>query len=293
MYLLSIVNIFYNYIQIKLEEMAFAIFEQLKTITQNIKEFDYKNFDYNEFYLSCILWYSGKVQYVKDKSQYLYDNYPMIKNSVDNTTYGLRFLQSKILEYRIEPLRTNWISISLLLAHNSTSILNSKTHYSEIYEYIDIDGLDTEKQDKIFTDTFMNACESAKSIVLSTDKILETMVTMKRGDQYINYVFNKKNSKKSVSVEFPISVNRSKLLSIEYKHPDMENIIIMDLNEKLYFNNNEILSPLFVRRWLEYQSTSFIFDLRYNLKIMDEYVNTFDLKSDKHLLLLKSDYEFI
>jgi hypothetical protein len=279
--------------QVKFEELFCKGCEQLKTITQNIKEFDYKNFDYNEFYLSCILWYSEKVQYVKDKSQYVYDNYPSIKNGVDNTTYGIRFLQSKFLEYRIEPLRTNWISISLLLAHNSTNILNSKTHYSEIYEYIDIDDIDTEKQDKIFTDSFKDACESAKSIVLSTDKILETMVTMKRGEQYINYVFNKKNSKKTVSVEFPISANRSKLLSIEYKHPDMANTIIMDLNEKIYFDNNEILSPLFVRRWLEYQSIGFIFDLRYNLKIMDENVNTFDLKSDKHLLLLKTDYEFI
>jgi hypothetical protein len=119
------------------------------------------------------------------------------------------------------------------------------------------------------------------------------MVTMKRGDQYINYVFNKKDSKNTASLEFPISENRGKLLSIEYKHPDMKNTIIMDLNEKIFLNNNEILSPLFVRRWLEYQSTGFFFDLRYNLKIMDENINTFDLKSDKHLLLLKNDYEFV
>ena len=285
---LSTISFFYNFMQDILEKFGSTIIEQLKIFTQKTKDFDY-----NEFYLSCILWYSGKIQYIKCKSKYLYDNYPLIKSGVDNTTYGALFLKSKILDYRIEPLRTNWISTSILLSHNSTNILNSDTHYAEIYEYIDTDEIDKENLDKIFADNFKNACESAKSIALSTDKILETMVTMKRGDQYINYVFNKKDSKNTVSLEFPISINRTKLLSIEYNHPDMKNTIFMDLNEKIYLNNNEILSPLFVRRWLEYQSTGFFFDLRYNLKIMDTNVNTFDLKSDKHLLILKNDYEVV
>jgi len=285
---LSTLNFLYNFIQVKLEELFFKGGEHIKLIIQRTKDFNY-----NEFYLSCILWYSGKVQYIKDKSQYLYNNYPLIKSSVDNTTYGALFLKSKILEYRIEPLRTNWISTSILLSYNSTSILNSETHYADIYEFIDTDEVDTEKLDKIFVDNFKSACESAKSIVLNTNKVLETMVTMKRGDHYINYVFNKKDSKNTASLEFPILENRTKLLSIEYKHPDMKNTIIMDLNEKIYLNNNEILSPLFVRRWLEYQSTGFIFDLRYNLKVMNSNINTFDLKSDKHLLLLKNDYEIV
>ena len=48
---------------------------------------------------------------------------------------------------------------------------------------------------------------------------------------------------------------------------------------------NELFSPSFVRRCLEYQNRPFVFDMDYRLEMIDQDVKCFTLTSDKYLLI--------
>jgi len=83
---------------------------------------------------------------------------------------------------------------------------------------------------------------------------------------------------------------KTHFLSIEYSHPDMEYKIPIELDVCVYIEGNEILSKYFVRRCLEYQPKSFIFDDNYKLEIMDSKINILELKSYQYVVLEKNDY---
>jgi hypothetical protein len=56
---------------------------------------------------------------------------------------------------------------------------------------------------------------------------------------------------------------------------------------------NEILSPTFVKRHLEYMNSSKNFDMTYVLKIMDNNLNNFELKSHEYIVLDKMEYKVV
>ena len=245
--------------------------------------------DYNQLAIESFMWYNEKVQYIKDKSSHLYTTYPLIKTATDRIVYGFLFTKSKVMNYKIEPLRSNWISTSVLLKSDWIRPIGMNTNFIEIYEFIDteISSANKEYIDNMFVDCFNKSCKSANSIAKCSDKVLEVMVTMKRGEQYIHSVFNK-NEVEVEPLEFPLKPSKSTFLSVEYTHPDMSKGVVMELDKNVFFLNNEILSPLFVRRWLEYQPLAFKYDMTYVIKIMDSNIKTMDLTSGQHIFLDKT-----
>ena len=73
----------------------------------------------------------------------------------------------------------------------------------------------------------------------------------------------------------------------------MPNRIIMGLEKELYFTNNVILSPLFIKRFLEYQPEKFIFDENYTINLMDNNVNMITLTYSQSILLSEDSYKVI
>jgi hypothetical protein len=67
-------------------------------------------------------------------------------------------------------------------------------------------------------------------------------------------------------------------------------VVVLNLPKEFYVIGNEIFSPAFTRRLLEYQPDEFEFGLDYTLKIMDGGINSFELKSDQYLVLGETDY---
>ena len=135
------------------------------------------------------------------------------------------------------------------------------------------------------TDTFDDMLSMSKSYI--STNIGENLLTMKiNNNQIVTRIYN--NGRLNYNISYDIT--RAHFLSIVYKHPDMRSTIIIDIPSSVYLVGNEILSSVFVKRYLEYLNVPFVFDNKYTLEIMDSKIHTFILKSDQYILLGADEY---
>jgi len=154
--------------------------------------------------------------------------------------------------------------------------------FNDFYEYIDSNDIN---------DHFIESCDSISSIVNSTDNILECMMTMKKNKQYINRIFfKKKTNDYNLDLSSPLIPSKHQFISIRYKHPKMNDDLFIDIDKEYYYAYNELLSPIFIKRYLEYQPNIFEFDMNYELEIIDNDVNTFIINSKQYILLVENTY---
>ena len=90
-----------------------------------------------------------------------------------------------------------------------------------------------------------------------------------------------------------ITLNKIKkpFLCVEYSHPKMDKKIYLDIDIGFFVENNELLSPMFVHRCLDYQKEFYIFDLDYKIHILDNMMKTFCIDRTSYILLTKNGYE--
>jgi hypothetical protein len=98
---------------------------------------------------------------------------------------------------------------------------------------------------------------------------------------------------KSPLAPFAYKKSSAKFISIEYTHPDMTHSIELKLEDGYYVDGNELFTPAFVLRVLEYQSDSYFFDNRYKIRILDSECSIIDFGFETHLLLKDDGYLII
>jgi len=86
---------------------------------------------------------------------------------------------------------------------------------------------------------------------------------------------------------------RNYFLSIEYHHPHMKNTISLNLDKRYLIAGNELFSPCFVLKCLNYQKESYVFDADYKLVILDSDINTTTLTCNQYMRLSNVKYEVI
>ena len=138
---------------------------------------------------------------------------------------------------------------------------------------------------------------TAKSISSCNNNVVETMITMKLKNQYYNKCFNKsfnkENSENKAETCYSNTETKGSFLSVEYTHPNMKNKIVMNIPKDVMIQGNIIMSPLFIKRYLEYQYEYYIFDENYKVNIMDNNVNMLSLKYTDSILLSEKSYSVI
>ena len=67
----------------------------------------------------------------------------------------------------------------------------------------------------------------------------------------------------------------------------------MEFPETMYEIGNVVFTPMFVKRYLEYQSLSYVFDDRYTLDIIDNDMNMLALNSNQYGLLTEDGWSII
>jgi hypothetical protein len=84
-------------------------------------------------------------------------------------------------------------------------------------------------------------------------------------------------------------------ISIEYSHPKLANHLDIVLDKRYLNKGSQILSPLFVSRYLAYKygTHTFFEDMNYTLSIIDNYLNIFTIDKDKMVILGYNDYEIV
>ena len=75
-----------------------------------------------------------------------------------------------------------------------------------------------------------------------------------------------------------------KLLSVHYRS-DAGDDIVVNVPDEYYVENNEILSNVFIARYLRHHHPDVHFDGKYTLEIMDYDLNTLTLKPHEYILL--------
>jgi hypothetical protein len=231
-----------------------------------------RNLDYQGFAINALTLYSESVEQCKIGIQYAYD-IPYVKESVTNATYYLTSLKCALIGQRIEPLSSDWISCSVL----NESIMSTR-NIIETYDYL----VDTNRS---ASDEFYYTCSSLKSVIISDSKMKQGLVTMKLGWRYFTRFYNSISEYPNASTVEDSKPFTNKFLSIEYTHPEMSQGIVMNLERGYWLVENHILSNVFIKRWLEYQAISHIFDNRYTIKILDGDVSVIELRWGQNIVL--------
>lgn len=252
-----------------------------------------KNLDYNDVALNAIILYSRIIESAKTTWLSFYTFHPSITLFVDHVFYMIRFFMALMIDQRIEPMSSNWISTSILLKRDTTRFEGEPYTFVEKYDMMNMKIIcDNDSYDTFFINGFKDACDCAKSIAYNNKSIVESLITMKYDDKYIHYVFYKENDEND-PVTFPLIPCKTKFLTVEYTHPRMTYGIFLELDKNVFYANNEILSPLYILRCLKYQSKAFVFDMNYKVKILDENIHSFELTSNQHIFLHKASYKIV
>jgi len=84
---------------------------------------------------------------------------------------------------------------------------------------------------------------------------------------------------------------RNYFLSIEYQHPSMTNTITIKLDKRYLVTGNELFSPCFVLKCLNYQKEPYVFDKHYKLLILDSDINNTTICGNQYIKLSNTGYD--
>jgi hypothetical protein len=172
----------------------------------------------------------------------------------------------------VEPIYSEWINVSLL-GYNS-----GKSEYFYKEEYLQIKSID----DCGITPFIENI--QVEPIFISSLIIIKT-------DNLYTYRVNSYN----ILIENGNNLSDVRFLSVEYSHPKMINPLYINLSKNHFLIGNQILSFVFVLRYLKYNfaQNDYVFDDDYIINIMDDNINMFDLNSTQYVELKESMYKII
>lgn len=88
-----------------------------------------------------------------------------------------------------------------------------------------------------------------------------------------------------------VKPTRNYFLSIEYIHPNMETAISLNLDKRYLVSGNELFSPCFVLKCLNYQKEPYVFDTNYKISILDSGINYITFGNNQYIKLTDTKYE--
>lgn len=230
------------------------------------------NTDVQMFMFQSILFYGNVVRKIQSWGKQIYDSHPLVSDMVDVTQYSVYFVSSILCHTRVEPMTTFWIS---------TIALDKQKRLTEIYEY-DADDIECD---------FDNQMYALHSIISTCSNYTEGLILLRDDDQYVcKNVRSKTEKLVRNNICYPLQKSSVRFLSIEYCHPYMETSIYIEVPSGLYIVGNEILSPAFVKRWLEYQPESYLFDNTYTLRLIDQNIQESVLTHGEYIILGDTDF---
>lgn len=203
-------------------------------------------------------------------SKQLYTHHPVITLFTDYSCYCLVYIHSILNQYYIEPYKKEWICSANIELFQGSYILCECFYFYTKYDL---------KQDEVlnyYLETSNETIENKNNVSLFMVNYPETTC-----------IRNKVNQEMYEDT----TILKSPFLTITYKNKNVDNIIDIIIPKKYLVKNNEILGPCFIFRYLKYQPIYFIFNMDYEIEIMDKDLNTFVLKSDEYIILKENGYE--
>jgi hypothetical protein len=260
------------------------------TIIEKIKNQQiFKRELFTNFAINVINCYIEIKNYTVKRYINLYNSYWVVRTPIDYFQYTkyviTSFIKRKYFKILSEPTYEEWISLSQLIKEPvNDELLYKVPQYKYVETYYNITDCDIDIIEQIIDALFID---------LFNTRQLENLVIIKTGDgHYISQVIeNKKDISKMIKILIDrLNPIKSPFLTVEYSHPRMQKPILIEIDKGLFLENNHILSPLFIKRYLEYQSEPYYFDLDYKITIMDKNINLVDLCSNDYIEFNKKGY---
>ena len=118
----------------------------------------------------------------------------------------------------------------------------------------------------------------------------EQLFIAKEKDNFLFLQFPSVVSKPEILLKMP-EVSNIDFVYVEYKHPCILKEIELIIPRGYYLVGNELFSPAFILRMLQMQTTYFVFDERYSIRIMDHEVKSITFGPESYILLQKENYQ--
>jgi hypothetical protein len=257
--------------------------EKTKQKTTEIKSIMVNQIQKNKLDVRALEWIMFCINITNVTKQYMneiYNSNSNIRFVVDNSIYCCKCLFCILTNQRIQPFKNNWICTSILMKQTEPSA--NQYYFNDVYVYLD--------NNYDFLENFKESLETILSIINLENNLSEGMVTMKMGNQYINRICFNNTKSSEFNISLPLIQSKHQFISVKYSHPRMKEAIFIDIDKEYYYAYNELFSPVFVKRYLEYQPLNYEFDMDYELQIMDNDINSYKLTSKQYILLADSTY---
>lgn len=245
-----------------------------------------KNVDYHTLGIRGLVLYSNISSQTYKYCKKVYANYPLVKQLVDRAIYAKDYTLATLENYKIEPYHNNWICTASLKNNTSPLYADDPYTFTDTYDFI----FDYDNEVCVINE-FNNYSKVLNVLLNQSNNVCEFMAILKYDSCYIYKLINKNYKEKDAM--FPPDTSNVKFISIQYTNSKQRKSIFIDLDKSIYKVGNEILSPIFIKRHLSYQSLNVDFDYNYELNIIDGDLNTIVLSSNQYILLNADSYEII
>ena len=242
---------------------------------------------------SAFLWGLRTYNIIKDSWLLQLEKNPPLKWAVSEFQYGTQVIYSFMTATRMEPRDLPWMATYGLipkdigLTKRFSLIENIKPFFSSYF----FDDLFEEKTELEYTLKYISAMGSRIGSDLLSPLVVikgiyegESLYLVRRGPFSNNEGQHIRSSSwKKVSSPF---------LSVEYTHPEINEAIELKMDAGFFRVGNELFTPAFVLRALEYQSLGYYFDEDYKIRLMDSECNIIELKSDMFITITEDGYKW-
>ena len=198
---------------------------------------------------------------------------------------------SYLFNYKVEFKTPIWYSNSDLCVVYETNGLEKKYKMEEqIVKLNDKSYMEfcEEDRDVIFNDFIKKYQMKQKIYNNHNTNMIESIFICKYFSSIYVFISNKEDRQINNKIAKP---SKSWFITVQYTHETMsEKHISLDIPENMYMVNNELFSPSFVLRCLQYQRENYYFDMNYTLHLIDNHINMFTLKSNQYIQLEENTY---
>lgn len=211
-----------------------------------------------------IIWlYSDITIYCYDYATKIYNSNSIIQSFTDWIFSTVSFLSNQYTvltsQKRNEPTSNHWFCVCSL---------PDIDRYFEMYEMI----TDTTPEQKhSFAFSFSDFAD------------LDVITILKNNNKYTVQLFDPNFN--SVDLVNDNTVSSFEVMSISYSHPKMKTSVDLNIPKFMFIVGNQLFSPVFVKRCLEYQEEYFYFDLHYTITIIDKNIQLYTIRSSEYLLV--------
>jgi hypothetical protein len=256
-------------------------FERTKIFTFNVATKIVNSPQFQNIAAIALWKYCQMTIYLTGTLQRVYDNNELIRVPTDACVVVYKFINKKPLNKRVEPDSSTWIHIaSSTELKRGSYIGDSPFKYSESYDTTDYEDTDLQNTFDTFCQTNKELDDDNKDFENS-----DTVIMIKRNDLIVVRVCASSDQTSILSPE----ASSVRFLSVEYVLSGQPTVVL-NIPKEIYVQGNQLFTPAFVRRCLEYQEDKYVFSDDYILRIMDNEIKQIELDSKQYVVLGKDDY---